>query len=1058
MGATATRMCARRLACLVALLVAVSPAATARRRLHQRSLERASLWVGDALQYTAPLRPDPSSPPDCMFSCNATSLAPVLSEGGGAALCRVSRDQIYFGTVDQETGECAFAGADGSEMRDAAAFFCACTMPGDAAGLSWEPGVACPSGFAEATAPVACGDAAKEDGQELLGYLRGSACRLPGGGNATDAAPLAAALCAPNATGCPFRGSFDDIEQQQRAFSIGGIVSGLYVPFVPDKRCCADPRFVNGYTAVLGGSLQMKPACRAELASAPIEEFRNMFSGCGVSSSPSSWVSGQHSSPAGSREGGAGGTPDGTARKRKQHDGPEGHDGPEQLFLGYQVPTDRRDVPYAPARTLDVGAKAWRYYTGHSSSFEPRGWWERGLHHLLCGGTCWGRRQRQRGQQERAACGGGEGPEDGRPSSVRGPSGDEEAGWPHEWRQSEARHRHRSVFGLPMLSPGAQFTFFNVVNVAATALYVGDMAMGFHVGFVAAHDVKRALVMEGAKVADYYVRHGSFLADLLATLPIVPELVFTSIHTDTTAVKWVYTLRLLRLARVFRLLKAGGAEGHSARAGGGSQWPIWGGGVFTNPLSRWLQRWFSTAGLYLMNLAVAMTLVVNLLGCIWWFLAELEGLEDSWVAATGPSQSPFSADSSLHLLEASDPARWAASILVVIVATITTNVVNFLGDLMHSSSRAARQAEALRRKLEDVENWMRSRHIPGHLQSKVRRYFIEVRRSAPARAGDCRPPGAAGARARTPTRAALPHRGEIVSALAGEALRQSRMFNLLDEALASVALPVRLVAGHNLFEEGEEAEDWYILQQGEAASFRGTQRVTRLHGPALVGQAAIFSRHLEDARRRLHTVRAVTNCTLWRFSGARLARMLKHDPAALPPLCRSYLKTEAKLERRAAEGSAAATPSPPGSPPPEPEEAEEGTGSAGRTAAGGGPQSGVAPGRLARISLAPSSTVSEALPEGEQLQELPLAAEQQVARTAGGTSMAAPGTPGQQGGPPLPRLSARRQHLKRSSQDPIPEEEVVGEEGRPGGEGAVDEEEEQLAGGEEEAGEEAADQ
>lgn len=40
-----------------------------------------------------------------------------------------------------------------------------------------------------------------------------------------------------------------------------------------------------------------------------------------------------------------------------------------------------------------------------------------------------------------------------------------------------------------------------------------------------------------------------------AALPIVPELVLSSVPSDTTAYKWFYALRLLRLARVFRLLR-----------------------------------------------------------------------------------------------------------------------------------------------------------------------------------------------------------------------------------------------------------------------------------------------------------------------------------------------------------------------------------------------------------------------------------------------------------------------------------------------------------------------
>ena len=42
---------------------------------------------------------------------------------------------------------------------------------------------------------------------------------------------------------------------------------------------------------------------------------------------------------------------------------------------------------------------------------------------------------------------------------------------------------------------------------------------------------------------------------LAAALPIIPELVLSSVSADTTEFKWLYTLRLLRLARVFALLK-----------------------------------------------------------------------------------------------------------------------------------------------------------------------------------------------------------------------------------------------------------------------------------------------------------------------------------------------------------------------------------------------------------------------------------------------------------------------------------------------------------------------
>lgn len=192
-----------------------------------------------------------------------------------------------------------------------------------------------------------------------------------------------------------------------------------------------------------------------------------------------------------------------------------------------------------------------------------------------------------------------------------------------------------------------------------------------------------------------------------AAVPIIPELIATSKPTDTTALKWIYVLRLLRLARVFRLLKASGfavdssacippGSMQSGRQPGDSRrdspWltpqvrlpspprlQVWGGPVFINSLWRGLQRYLSTAVLFILNLVLALTVLINLasraailvttlvacirhpcctcrelqalrtplippalprpdpaqMGCVWWFVAELEGLENSWVAATG---------------------------------------------------------------------------------------------------------------------------------------------------------------------------------------------------------------------------------------------------------------------------------------------------------------------------------------------------------------------------------------------------------------------------------------
>jgi hypothetical protein len=163
----------------------------------------------------------------------------------------------------------------------------------------------------------------------------------------------------------------------------------------------------------------------------------------------------------------------------------------------------------------------------------------------------------------------------------------------------------------------------------------------------------------------------------------------------------------------------------------------------------------------------------------------------------------------------------------------------------------------------------------------------------------------------------------------------------LHAQLATVAVPVRLVAGHNLFEEGDPADSFYVLQEGghrcacgahacgqqasgdnidwggvewrrgcrgceggsdmlisagrgwkhpqaarllaysqgqqraqveaagwvhaaaaapvtsvpagEAMVLRGTHSLRPLHGPALLGPAAMFSHYVEECSQRLHT-------------------------------------------------------------------------------------------------------------------------------------------------------------------------------------------------------------
>ena len=58
-----------------------------------------------------------------------------------------------------------------------------------------------------------------------------------------------------------------------------------------------------------------------------------------------------------------------------------------------------------------------------------------------------------------------------------------------------------------------------ITNPPAGLLYAADMFFNFHCSFIAVHRFKRCTVADGRLVAWFYIRHGSFLVDLLSVAP-----------------------------------------------------------------------------------------------------------------------------------------------------------------------------------------------------------------------------------------------------------------------------------------------------------------------------------------------------------------------------------------------------------------------------------------------------------------------------------------------------------------------------------------------------------
>lgn len=452
------------------------------------------------------------------------------------------------------------------------------------------------------------------------------------------------------------------------------------------------------------------------------------------------------------------------------------------------------------------------------------------------------------------------------------------------------------------ITPGSSWTWLTITDCVGTGFYLVDMFLEFHTGFIAKYDVHRTVVKRGREIAKQYVLQASlngFWVDAISILAIIPEILGSALPgISGGGYKAFYLFRLLRIFRVARLLKG-----------------AWGLSFLSSHVSRALFRRINTATFYLLNILFFLAVFLNLMACLWWFLAELEGLENSWVV-----QTTFHFD----LLTAGDPARYLTCLYFAITVITTVGfgditaftlpemalaglyelcslfyfgyIVSTVGALLTEVSSKARSVANLRSKLEDTELWMADRRIPPDLQQQIRKFYFEL----------WAPNGGGLLDARQFLELPVVLRARIVARLAGEAIQKSQMLGKLTPEiqahLAEGAVPLRLLAGHNLCEEGDLAEKFWVLQEGRVRFYRGIHVTSELHAPAVIGHAAVFAPWISECRERMHTVRGMTSCSLWSFQSSPLQREAKHDPSVMRVLCQSYLQFLARAERRKESG------------------------------------------------------------------------------------------------------------------------------------------------------------
>lgn len=61
---------------------------------------------------------------------------------------------------------------------------------------------------------------------------------------------------------------------------------------------------------------------------------------------------------------------------------------------------------------------------------------------------------------------------------------------------------------------------------AADVLYIADLLAGFHIGFTATWDARFVTITDGPLTAWFYMRHGQFTINFLATLPVILQAIW----------------------------------------------------------------------------------------------------------------------------------------------------------------------------------------------------------------------------------------------------------------------------------------------------------------------------------------------------------------------------------------------------------------------------------------------------------------------------------------------------------------------------------------------------
>ncbi|GAB4819385.1 hypothetical protein N2152v2_006431 [Parachlorella kessleri] len=410
----------------------------------------------------------------------------------------------------------------------------------------------------------------------------------------------------------------------------------------------------------------------------------------------------------------------------------------------------------------------------------------------------------------------------------------------------------------------SRLNFLVVSDLIGNIVYLADLLMGFLLGFVVLWDARWVPITDGRLVAWFYLQHGMLIINAVAVLPLFVQIVTVAIgDSGKHVVKLVFLLRLLRLVRVVMIIKSLSQPGDR------------------DVIRRVISSWISATALLIFKAVFSLLILLNLMGCLWWAVARIQGIENSWAAHIGDKDRYTLVDAPDALcylysgygdITPYTPLEVGVSLLYMFVGVAYFGyLINIVNEVL-TSTRPSKHAARLHDKMQSLDAWMSERRMAAPLRSKLRKHFMRLwmqdMDSDEAHFYSQLPAGL---------------RGEVRQELESHPMFQAGCFKALspaaDAALMAVlrrlATPVSIFPGHVLYSKGDQAHHIHVLDEGlMCCDSEAGWPAVHFRGPAVLGLAGLFSKPVPECAHHLQAATARTGCHLWRVGCAEAARRL----------------------------------------------------------------------------------------------------------------------------------------------------------------------------------------